>query len=122
FAGCSGGFRWPGDCGNGPGSLLGRLLENQVSLGNDSDHGAVTIDDRNAPDFVFLHCAFAVLQIFTVAAGYGVGADEFFNRRALRIQAAGNDRATEIAVGDDADELARLLIDDYGNRANVIFA
>src|SRR5215472_15666611 len=69
---------------------------------------------------MLLHSLFAVVDVFSVAAGHGVQADELLNGGALGIQAVGYDGTAEIAVRNHAQKLARLLIDHHGDRAHVV--
>jgi hypothetical protein len=55
---------------------------------------------------VLLHQPFAIIQALALATRDRIQADEFLNGRTLRVESIGHHRATEITIGNDADELA----------------
>src|SRR5215471_1813373 len=101
--------------------LLGLVFHRKIGLRHDADHSSVAIDNGDAPDLTFLHQPFAMIQGLALAAGDWIRADECLDGRALWIEPLGHHRATEIAVGDDADELAGCVVGHHGQRADIVF-
>jgi hypothetical protein len=112
-------FVGPRDFRNRPGNSLGLIVQCQISLRHNADHATVAINDWDATDLMVLHQPFTTLDVLAIATGNWICADEFLDGRRLWIQAIGNDRATEVAVGDHSNQLPRLPVGDYRYRTNI---
>lgn len=96
---------WFRDLGNNLGDMVRFRFEGDVRLRDDADDMVLTIDDRDTPDLMFPHCPLAVVYVLALAAGYGLLGDEFFNGGCFGVEAAGEHSATEVTIGDDAQQL-----------------
>ena len=81
------------------------VLQGQISLSNDSDDALLSVNDRHAPDLMFLHQALTILDVFSFAASDRIQRHELLNRDTLRIQAVGDYRTAQVPVCDHPDEL-----------------
>lgn len=68
---------------------------------------------------MFLHRAFATVEVIAITARHRILPHILLNRRALRIETLGNDRTAEIAVGNYPGELPRLLVDNHRDRSTL---
>src|SRR6476659_5301816 len=97
-------------------------MQRQVCLGNDPDHASLLIHNRPSADLVVLHQAFTAFDVFTIATGDWVRADELLNGSGFRVQSVRNNRAAEVAVGNDADQRACQFIGHYRHRTDASVA
>src|SRR5260370_26377845 len=113
---------WSGDIRYGFRYFFRPILKGQICLCNDPDASAIPIDYRDTANLMLLHCLFAAIQILSVAAGYRILTHIFLDRCIFRIEALSNDRAAEVAVGNDPGKFAGLLIDNHGHGTHVMLA
>jgi len=121
----SGGYRWRpwnwfGYFGNRLGHLLGILFQGQICLGNDSYAPFFAIYNGNPPDLMFLHQLFTVVDVLSFPAGDRIKAEEAVDLGIRRIKAFRHDAATQVAIGDHTQQLARGLVHDHRNRPNIL--
>src|SRR5262249_6462260 len=99
-----------GNFGHRPGYVFRLIFQRQVSQRHDADHSPIFIHNGYAPDLVLLHQALAIIHVLALAAHSRIQADKFLDGSSLRIKSIGHHRATQISIGDDSDELARLVV------------
>ena len=63
-------------------TFYGLSLKGQLSLRNDADALAISVD-HDTPNLMFLHCLLAAIQILSIPAGHRILPHIFLTRRAL---------------------------------------
>src|SRR5207244_13512011 len=94
----------------------------QVSLGDNADATSFAIHNGDAANLMLLHKALAVLHILAVAAAHRIGGHELLDGSLARVETIGNHRAAQVAIGDHADEAARIVVGHHWQRADVLLA
>ncbi len=97
-------------------------MPHQVRLGHDSDASFLVVDHRDAPDLIGLHQVHANLHGVVFAAGHGIGGHKAFNGSGFWLQAGSHHGAAQVAVRNDSNQLAGLMVQHHRDRANIMVA
>lgn len=96
--------------------LAGLQFSVEVSDGDESDEASVVIGDGEVPDSAFAHGRAGFFGGGVGGATNDIDGHDFIDACFLGITVFGDDTAEEIALGEDADDLA-VVFDDEGTDA-----